>query len=106
MKMKDLYGIFYQLDNSDDLFIVKSYSHKGCERLIKQIAANTQEYIITQDKTMIESVQGKDPVVESTSEVGRVPPIFYFLLYILLSAGITTLSLKEFNVKKKEDNGS
>lgn len=67
---------------------------------------NTQEYIITQDKTKIESVQDKDPVVESTSEVGRVPPIFYFLLYILLSAGITTLSLKEFNVKKKEDNGS
>ena len=66
----------------------------------------TQEYVITQDKTKIEAIQDKDPVVISKPEVGGIHPIFYFLLYILVFAGITTLSLKEFNVKKKEDNGS
>ena len=54
-------------------------------------------------------IQDNDPeVIELEEETieRKVNALLIFFIFILLSAGITTLSLKEFNVKEKTDDGS
>jgi len=95
------------------LILILSLS--GCTTLEKVISIptievqKTNEYIVTQDKLKIVPIQDNDPEVieleEETTE-RKVNAILIFFIFILLSAGITTLSLKEFNVKEKTDDGS
>ena len=86
-------------------------SLSGCTTLEKVISAptvevqKTNEYIVTQDKSRIVPIQDNDPeVIEAPDR--RINASLIFFIFILLSAGITTLSLKEFNVKEKTDDGS
>ena len=91
--------------------LVLLLSLSGCTTLEKVISAptvevqRTNEYIVTQDKSRIVPIQDKDPeVIEAPDR--RINALLIFFIFILLSAGITTLSLKEFNVKEKTDDGS
>jgi len=91
--------------------LVLLLSLSGCTTLEKVISAptvevqRTNEYIVTQDKSKIVPIQDNDPeVIEAPDR--RINALLIFFIFILLSAGITTLSLKEFNVKEKTDDGS
>jgi len=91
--------------------LVLLLSLSGCTTLEKVISAptvevqRTNEYIVTQDKSKIVPIQDNDPeVIEAPDR--RINASLIFFIFILLSAGITTLSLKEFNVKEKTDDGS
>jgi len=91
--------------------LVLLLSLSGCTTLEKVISAptvevqRTNEYIVTQDKSRIVPIQDNDPeVIEAPDR--RINASLIFFIFILLSAGITTLSLKEFNVKEKTDDGS
>ena len=91
------------------LILILSLS--GCTTLEKVISIptievqKTNEYIVTQDKSRIVPIQDNDPeVIEAPDR--RINASLIFFIFILLSAGITTLSLKEFNVKEKTDDGS
>jgi len=91
--------------------LVLLLSLSGCTTLEKVISIptievqKTNEYIVTQDKSRIVPIQDNDPeVIEAPDR--RINASLIFFIFILLSAGITTLSLKEFNVKEKTDDGS
>lgn len=96
------------------LILILSLS--GCTTLEKVISTptvevqKTNEYIVTQDKPKVVPIQDNDPevieLVEEETTERKINAVLIFFIFILLSAGITTLSLKEFNVKEKTDDGS
>lgn len=62
--------------------------------------SKTEESILEADKPIIEEVKEKTTTATQPPNAWLV-----FLALILISIGITTLSLKEFNVKKKTTIG-
>lgn len=79
-----------------------------------EVQTHTTEYTITQDKSKIEEniIEADKTIIEVVEEkeeptTASQPPNGWllFLALILISIGITTLSLKEFNVKEKTTIG-